>query len=296
MPVIDHWWQTETGWAIAANPLGIERLPVKPGLADRADAGLRRADPGRGRARCCRPGQIGAICIRLPLPPGCLPTLWNADERYRQSYLSRYPGYYLTGDAGYSDEDGYLYIMSRIDDVINVAGHRLSTGGMEEVLASHKDVAECAVIGVADQLKGELPLGLVVLKAGVDRDPETIRQELVARVRDQIGPVAAFKLVAVVKPPAQDPLRQDPARHDEEDRRRQRVQGPGDDRRPGDPGRDRRAPAGDGLRQGRLSGYAARPSAKWREGVLDLEADRRRDAGLRTYVNAGWILVLPQIA
>jgi propionyl-CoA synthetase len=143
-------------------------------------------------------GKMGAICIRLPMPPGCLPTLWHADERYLQSYLSRYPGWYLTGDAGYKDADGYLYIMSRIDDVINVAGHRLSTGGMEEVLAGHKDVAECAVIGVADQLKGELPLGLVVLKAGVTRDSAVIRDELVSRVRDQIGPVAAFKLVAIV--------------------------------------------------------------------------------------------------
>jgi propionyl-CoA synthetase len=132
------------------------------------------------------------------MPPGCLPTLWHADERYKQSYLARYPGWYLTGDAGYKDSDGYVYIMSRIDDVINVAGHRLSTGAMEEVLASHKDVAECAVIGVADQLKGELPLGLVVLKAGVTTDPATIQKELIAKVRDEIGPVAAFKLVAVV--------------------------------------------------------------------------------------------------
>ena len=144
-------------------------------------------------------GQMGAIAIRLPLPPGCLPTLWNAPERFRQAYLARYPGYYLTGDAGYRDEDDYVYVMSRIDDVINVAGHRLSTGAIEEVLASHKDVAECACIGVADELKGELPMGLVVLKAGVAREPEAIRRELVAKVRDEIGPVAAFKLVAVVK-------------------------------------------------------------------------------------------------
>jgi propionyl-CoA synthetase len=141
---------------------------------------------------------MGAIAIRLPLPPGCLATLWNADERYRQSYLARYPGHYLTGDAGYRDQDGYLFIMSRTDDVINVAGHRLSTGAIEEVLASHRDVAECAVIGVADTLRGELPLGLVVLKAGVSRDHETIRKELVAKVRDEIGPVAAFRLVAIV--------------------------------------------------------------------------------------------------
>ena len=197
VPVIDHWWQTETGWAIAANPMGIEKLPVRPGSPTVPMPGydVQILDE---EGELLPAGKMGAICIRLPMPPGCLPTLWHADERYRQSYLARYPGWYLTGDAGYKDADGYLYIMSRIDDVINVAGHRLSTGGMEEVLASHKDVAECAVIGVADQLKGELPLGLVVLKAGVERDPETIRQELVAKVRDQIGPVAAFKLVAVV--------------------------------------------------------------------------------------------------
>ncbi len=197
VPVIDHWWQTETGWAIAANPVGIEHLPVRPGSPTVPMPGydVQILDE---EGEILPTGKMGAICIRLPLPPGCLPTLWHADERYRQSYLSRYPGWYLTGDAGYKDADGYLYIMSRIDDVINVAGHRLSTGGMEEVLAGHKDVAECAVIGVADQLKGELPLGLVVLKAGVDRAPESIRDELVAKVRDQIGPVAAFKLVAIV--------------------------------------------------------------------------------------------------
>ena len=156
VPVIDHWWQTETGWAIGANPMGIEQLPVKPGSPTVPMPGydVQILDE---EGKPLPAGQMGAICIKLPLPPGCLPTLWNADERFEQSYLSRYPGCYLTGDAGYKDEDGYLYVMSRIDDVINVAGHRLSTGAMEEVLASHKDVAECAVIGVADQLKGELP-------------------------------------------------------------------------------------------------------------------------------------------
>jgi len=144
------------------------------------------------------PGDIGSIMIKLPMPPGCLPTLWNNDERYVESYLSYHDGYYLTGDAGYKDEDGYLWIMSRIDDIINVAGHRLSTGGMEEVLANHPDVAECAVIGVEDKLKGELPLGMVVLKAGVDKDQNEIRSECIAMVRDKIGPVAAFKLVIVV--------------------------------------------------------------------------------------------------
>ncbi|MEK0085165.1 propionyl-CoA synthetase [Benzoatithermus flavus] len=197
VPVIDHWWQTETGWAIAANPIGIEKLPIRPGSPTVPMVGydVQILDEA---GKVLPAGRMGAICIRLPLPPGCLPTLWQADARYQQAYLSRYPGWYLTGDAGYKDSDGYLYIMSRIDDVINVAGHRLSTGAIEEVLASHKDVAECAVIGVADQLKGELPLGLVVLKAGVARDPAEIRQELIAKVRSEIGPVAAFKLVAIV--------------------------------------------------------------------------------------------------
>jgi len=198
VPVIDHWWQTETGWAICANPLGIEKLPVKPGSPTLPMPGydVRVLDEEGHEVPA---GKLGAICIKLPLPPSCLPTLWNADERFVQSYLSRYPGYYLTGDAGFKDEDGYLFIMSRIDDVINVAGHRLSTGAMEEVLASHPAVAECAVIGVADELKGELPLGLVVLKAGVDRPHAEIERELVQKVRDEIGPVAAFKLVTVVK-------------------------------------------------------------------------------------------------
>jgi len=197
-PVIDHWWQTETGWAIAANCRGIEPLPVKPGSPTRAVPGYDvhiLDEAGNDQP----PGEIGAITVRLPLPPGCAPTIWQNEQRFVDSYLARHPGHYLTGDAGYRDEDGYLYIMSRIDDVINVAGHRLSTGAMEEVLAAHQDVAECAVFGVADQLKGELPLGLVVLKAGVARGEEEIRSELIARVREAIGPVAAFRLVTVVQ-------------------------------------------------------------------------------------------------
>jgi len=197
VPVIDHWWQTETGWAIAANCLGIEQLPVKPGSPTVPVPGY-DVQVLDDNGKQVNPGEIGRIMIRLPLPPGTLPTLWQKDDRYISSYLSAEEGYYLTGDAGFKDEDGYVFIMSRIDDIINVAGHRLSTGGMEEVLAAHPNVAECAVIGVADQLKGELPLGLVVLKAGVDRDPDTIRKELVALVREKIGPVAAFKLVAIV--------------------------------------------------------------------------------------------------
>ncbi|MFD2112296.1 propionyl-CoA synthetase [Thiorhodococcus fuscus] len=197
VPVIDHWWQTETGWAIAANCLGIEQLPVKAGSPTCAVPGYNvqvlddEGDP-------VKPGDIGRIMIKLPMPPGCLTTLWGNDARFVQSYMSTQPGYYLTGDAGYIDEDGYIYVMSRIDDIINVAGHRLSTGGMEAVLASHPDVAEGAVIGAADQLKGELPVGLVVLKSKVERDKALIIKELVNLVREQIGPVAAFKTVVIV--------------------------------------------------------------------------------------------------
>jgi propionyl-CoA synthetase len=197
VPVIDHWWQTETGWPVASNPIGIEMLPVKPGSPTVAVPGydVRVLDEDGGELP---PGEIGAIVVKLPLPPGTLPTLWNADQRYIDSYLSRYPGYYLTADAGFKDEDGYLAIMSRIDDIINVAGHRLSTGAMEEVLASHPDVAECAVIGVGDELKGQVPMGFVVLKAGVHRPHGEITAELVALVRERIGPVAAFKTATVV--------------------------------------------------------------------------------------------------
>jgi propionyl-CoA synthetase len=197
-PVIDHWWQTETGWAIAANPMGIEPLPIKPGSPTVAMPGYDvRVLSEEGDEM--PDGEMGNIVIKLPMAPSCLPTLWGNDQRFIDAYLSKYPGYYLTGDAGFRDDDGYLWIMSRTDDVINVAGHRLSTGAMEEVLAGHPDVAECAVIGVADALKGQMPLGLIVLKAGADRDQETLVKELVKRVRDQIGPVAAFKLVAIVK-------------------------------------------------------------------------------------------------
>jgi propionyl-CoA synthetase len=198
VPVIDHWWQTETGWAIAANCIGIEQLPVKPGSPTVAVPGY-VIEVLDDTGEQVKPGEIGRIMIKLPLPPACLPTLWGNEERFYQSYLSAQPGYYLTGDAGYIDEDGYVFVMSRIDDIINVAGHRLSTGSMEAALAGHPDVAECAVIGAADQLKGELPLGLVVLKAGVNRDAKVIQKELVNKVRDEIGPVAAFKTVAIVQ-------------------------------------------------------------------------------------------------
>jgi propionyl-CoA synthetase len=198
VPVIDHWWQTETGWPIAANCLGLERLPVKHGSPTKAVPGWDvQVLDGDGEA--VAPGDIGNIVCALPLPPGTLPTLWNAEERFFKSYLERYPGYYLTADAGYCDEEGYIYIMSRTDDIINVAGHRLSTGAMEEVLARHPDVAECAVIGVADDLKGQVPLGFLVLKAGVTKAEDKIVAEVVHLVRDQIGPVAAFKTATVVK-------------------------------------------------------------------------------------------------
>jgi propionyl-CoA synthetase len=198
VPVIDHWWQTETGWAICANPVGIERLPVKYGSPTKPMPGWKLEALGEN-GKPVAPGQTGALCARLPLPPGTLPTLWNADERYRNSYLDEFPGYYKTGDAGYIDDDGYVYVMTRTDDVINVAGHRLSTGAMEEVLADHRDVAECAVIGVADAMKGQLPLGFIVLKAGVNRAHGEIVKEVVEMVRERIGPVAAFKTAVVVK-------------------------------------------------------------------------------------------------
>ena len=197
VPVIDHWWQTETGYAIAANPLGLGLLPVKIGSPSVPMPGfdVQVLDEG---GHPVAPGQLGAIAIKLPLPPGTLPTLWNAEARFRKSYLDHFPGYYETGDAGYVDEDGYLYIMARTDDVINVAGHRLSTGAMEEVLASHKDVAECAVIGVADDLKGQSPLGFLCLNKGSNRPHADVVKECVALMRDRIGPVADFKRAVVV--------------------------------------------------------------------------------------------------
>jgi propionyl-CoA synthetase len=197
VPVVDNWWQTETGWPIASNLRGLEPMPIKPGSPSVAVPGydVRVLD---ATGRRLGPGEEGAICIRLPLPPGTLPTLWGDDERFITSYLSTFDGFYVSGDGGYVDEDGYLFVMGRTDDIINVAGHRLSTGSMEAVLAAHPAVAECAVIGVADPMKGQVPRGFVVLKAGVADDPDAVRSELVAKVRDEIGPVAAFREVAVV--------------------------------------------------------------------------------------------------
>jgi propionyl-CoA synthetase len=198
IPVIDHWWQTETGWAIAGDPLGLEALPTKPGSPTVPMPGydVRILDPDGDEVP---PGDTGEIVVRLPLPPGCLPSLWHDDDRFVSSYLSRHDGAYVTGDGGYRDPDGYLYVMGRTDDVINVAGHRLSTGEMEEVLASHPAVAECAVIGVHDPVKGEVPRGFVILKAGVGQDPAVLSAELVALVRERIGPVAALRRVDIVE-------------------------------------------------------------------------------------------------
>jgi propionyl-CoA synthetase len=196
--VIDHWWQTETGWPITANCQGLEPMPVKHGSSTKPAPGwdLRvLGSDGHELKRC----EIGALCLKLPLPPGALPTLWNADERFVSSYLAEYPGYYQTADAGYIDEDGYVFVMTRTDDIINVAGHRLSTGAIEEVLAAHADVAECAVIGVADALKGQVPLGFLVLKAGAARPPAQVAEETVRLVRERIGPVASFKTAVVVQ-------------------------------------------------------------------------------------------------
>ena len=197
VPVIDHWWQTETGWPIVGNPLGLGGLPVKHGSPTVPMPGwdVQVVDEG---GKPVPPNTMGSIVVKLPLPPGALPTLWQADDRFKESYLSAFPGFYNTSDAGFVDEDGYLFIMGRTDDIINVAGHRLSTGGMEEVLASHPDVAECAVIGIKDALKGEQPCGFVVLKSGVNRSPLEIEKEIVQLVRDKIGPVAAFKIAITV--------------------------------------------------------------------------------------------------
>ncbi len=197
VPVIDHWWQTETGWCIAGNPVGLGQLPVKHGSPTVPMPGY-QVDVVDEAAKPVGPNTMGSIVIKLPMPPACLPTLWKNDARFKEAYLTEFPGYYKTSDAGYKDEDGYVFVMGRTDDIINVAGHRLSTGGMEEVLASHPDVAECAVLGIKDELKGEVPCGFLVLKAGVTKKPGDIEREVVALVREKIGPVAAFKLAITV--------------------------------------------------------------------------------------------------
>ena len=198
VPVIDHWWQTETGFGMVGNPIGIEKLPIKIGSPSVPLPGY-EINVLDGDGKILGKNQLGSLAVKLPLPPGALPTLWNADDRFLKSYLTTFPGYYETGDAGLIDEDGYVFIMARTDDVINVAGHRLSTGAMEEVLSSHKDVGECAVVGIKDELKGQLPLGLLCLNSGVNRPHREIIDEVIALVRAQIGPVAAFKLAIVIE-------------------------------------------------------------------------------------------------
>ena len=219
VPVIDHWWQTETGWSIAANPLGLGMLPVKHGSPTVAMPGydVHILDE---TGEDVEAGTIGAIAVKQPLPPSCLPTLWQNDARFKESYLSTFPGYYETADAGYMDEDGYLYIMARTDDIINVAGHRLSTGGMEEVLAGHPDVAECAVIGIADSLKGQIPAGFMVLNSGVDRDPSEIAKEAVRTRPGEDRPCRGLQDRTDRCASAQDAIRQNPSWHDAQDRGR----------------------------------------------------------------------------
>ncbi len=198
VPVIDHWWQTESGWPMATNPVGLGALPIKYGSPCVPVPGYKievLSDEGEPMAN----NELGNILVKMPLPPGCLPTLWNADQRFREAYLEEFQGYYKTADAGYIDDDGYLFIMARTDDIINVAGHRLSTGGMEEVVAAHPDIAECAVLGIADKLKGQLPAGFFILNSGVERDVAEIEKEVIALVREKIGPVAAFKIAIPVK-------------------------------------------------------------------------------------------------
>ena len=246
-PVIDHWWQTETGWCIAGNPVGLGQLPVKRGSPTVAMPGydIRVVD------EACKEvprGTMGSIVVKLPLPPSSLPTLWQQDERMKESYLAEFPGYYKTADAGYIDDDGYVYVMGRTDDIINVAGHRLSTGGMEEVLAGHKDVAECAVLGIKDDLKGEVPCGFIVLKAGVNRPPAEIEERMRRPGAREDRPGGVVPPRHHRQPPAEDALGQDPARHHQEDGRRRSVDDARDHRRSGDPRRDRQRDEGEGCR------------------------------------------------
>ncbi len=246
VPVIDHWWQTETGWCIAGNPVGLGMLPVKHGSPTVPMPGY-QVDVVDEASRPVPAGTMGSIVIKLPMPPACLPTLWQQDERFKEAYLTEFPGYYKTSDAGYKDEDGYVWVMGRTDDIINVAGHRLSTGGMEEILASHPDVAECAVLGIKDAIKGEVPCGFLVLKAGVTRAPTEIEKEIVALVRDKLGPVAAFKLAITVGRLPKTRSGKNPARHHQEDRRRRELEHAGHDRGPQGARRNRRRAEGQGV-------------------------------------------------
>ena len=247
VPVIDHWWQTETGWCIAGNPVALAMLPVKHGSPTVPMPGY-QVDVVDEASRPVPAGTMGSIVIKLPMPPACLPTLWEQDARFREAYLTEFPGYYKTSDAGYKDEDGYVWVMGRTDDIINVAGHRLSTGGMEEILASHPDVAECAVLGIKDAIKGEVPCGFLVLKAGVTRAPAEIEKEIVALVRDKLGPGGGLQARDHRRAIAEDALGKNPARHHQEDRRWRALDHARYHRGPQGAGRDRRRAEGQGVR------------------------------------------------
>ena len=240
VPVIDHWWQTETGWCIAGNPVGLGMLPVKHGSPTVPMPGY-QVDVVDEAAKPVPAGTMGSIVIKLPMPPACLPTLWEQDARFKEAYLTEFPGYYKTSDAGYKDEDGYVFVMGRTDDIINVAGHRLSTGGMEEILASHPDVAECAVLGIKDAIKGEVPCGFLVLKAGVTRAACRDRKGDRGAGAREARPGRGVQARDHRRPAAEDALGQNPARHHQEDRRRRALDDAGDHRGPQGARRDRRA-------------------------------------------------------
>ena len=275
MPVIDHWWQTETGWCIAGNPVGLGQLPVKHGSPTVPMPGY-QVDVVDEASRPVPAGTMGSIVIKLPMPPACLPTLWEQDARFREAYLAEFPGYYKTSDAGYKDEDGYVWVMGRTDDIINVAGHRLSTGGMEEMLASHPDVAECAVLGIKDAIKGEVPCGFLVLKAGVTRagrDRKGDRGTGARKARTGRG----FQARDHGRPAAEDALRKDPARHHQEDRRWRGMDNARHDRGSQDARRNRRRAEGQGVGR-RLPGQEASPGSAMRPGTARAKSRSARHA------------------
>ena len=278
VPVIDHWWQTETGWCIAGNPVGLGMLPVKHGSPTVPMPGY-QVDVVDEAAKPVPAGTMGSIVIKLPMPPACLPTLWEQDCAFKEAYLTEFPGYYKTSDAGYKDEDGYVFVMGRTDDIINVAGHRLSTGGMEEILASHPDVAECAVLGIKDTIKGEVPCGFLVLKAGVSRTPADVEKDVVALVREARAR-CGLQARDHRRPPAEDPLGQNPARNHQEDRRRRHLVDASDDRGPQSARRNRRRAEGQGVVDCH-SGMVRRT----RPGILSSGFDASHRPGMTNYTS-----------
>ena len=275
VPVIDHWWQTETGWCIAGNPVGLGQLPVKHGSPTVPMPGY-QVDVVDEAAKPVPAGTMGSIVIKLPMPPACLPTLWQQDARFKEAYLTEFPGYYKTSDAGYKDEDGYVFVMGRTDDIINVAGHRLSTGGMEEMLASHPDVAECAVLGIKDAIEGRGALRLPGAEGGRDASsPPRSRSEVVALVREKTRPGRRLQARDHRRPPAEDALGQNPARHHQEDRRRRRLDHAGDHRGSQGAGRDRRGAEGQGVRASNVVMPGLR--SQWRPGISTTPGDPAPD-------------------